>query len=98
MLGYCAIVTEGPKELELNGPLSRNDEIALLATTRIALGRCATIVRRSRALFEVLKRSVYGVCLCEGADARSISPRPRGSLRARFVHCLESICEVADYV
>lgn len=35
MLGLCAIVTEGPKEFELYCPRFRNNQITLLATTRI---------------------------------------------------------------
>jgi hypothetical protein len=47
-------------------------------------------------LFELVKRSVYGVCFCKRANARSISSRSRGPLRVCSIHCLESICEVAD--
>src|SRR5215208_609991 len=96
MLGFCAIVTERPKEFELNDPLPRNNQIALLATIRVPLRRCVTIVRRSRAFPKVLERSVYGVCFCKRADARSVGSGSRGSLRARFIHSLEGICEVAD--
>src|SRR5215216_3972853 len=98
MLGFCTIVTEGSKEFELNGPLPRNNQIALLATIRVPLRRCVTIVRRSRAFPKVLERSVYGVCFCKRADAKSVGSHSGSTLRVRVVYGLESICEVADDV
>src|SRR5215218_8362299 len=96
MLGLCTIVIEGSKEFELNCPLPRNNQIALLPTTWVALWRSINIVGRSRAPLKVLKRSVHSICFNERADARSIGSGSRGPLRARLIYCLEGTCEVAD--
>lgn len=38
VLSFSAVVTEWPKELKLYSPLARHNGVALLSTTRIALG------------------------------------------------------------
>ena len=96
VLGFLAVVTEGPDHLELKRPFARNDAVAFGSAPRISGGGCVRVV--GIALRQPRQGFANSMSFAQRADAgleEAVLVRPANP---RSVDLLERPGEVLDKI